>query len=62
MALNVLTYLPTFLCPQRVYVWTAPKLVTKLNRDSTAGRSLTDGRPNCLRGKTMVTSLIVAFT
>eukprot|EP00965_Chrysotila_dentata_P171709 5666332-Pleurochrysis_carterae.AAC.1 len=62
MALIVLTYLPTFLCPRRVYVWTAPKFVTKLSRDSTTGRSWTDGRPDCLRGKTMVTSLIVTFT
>eukprot|EP00965_Chrysotila_dentata_P171795 5669194-Pleurochrysis_carterae.AAC.1 len=62
MALNVPSYLPNFLCPRRVYVWTAPRLVKRLSRDSATGRSWTDGRPNCLRGKTLVTSLIVTFT
>eukprot|EP00965_Chrysotila_dentata_P154089 5092762-Pleurochrysis_carterae.AAC.1 len=62
MALHVLLYLPTFLYPRRVYVWTTAKLVTKLSRDSTAGRSWTDGWLNCLHGKTVVTSLIVTFT
>eukprot|EP00965_Chrysotila_dentata_P252203 6210547-Pleurochrysis_carterae.AAC.1 len=32
------------------------KLVTKLSRDSTTGRSWTEGRPDCFRGKTVVTS------
>eukprot|EP00965_Chrysotila_dentata_P083734 2763212-Pleurochrysis_carterae.AAC.1 len=62
MAIHVLPYLPTFLCPRRVYVWASSKLVTKLSRDSTAGRSSTDGRLDRLGGKTVVTSHRVTFT
>eukprot|EP00965_Chrysotila_dentata_P246889 6207420-Pleurochrysis_carterae.AAC.2 len=32
-----------------------------MSRDSTTGRSWTDGRPNCLRGKTVLTSLLVCM-
>eukprot|EP00965_Chrysotila_dentata_P148373 4898498-Pleurochrysis_carterae.AAC.1 len=50
------------LTSRRVYVWASSKLVTKLSRDCTAGRSWTDGQPDGLRGKTVVRSHHVTFT
>eukprot|EP00965_Chrysotila_dentata_P060184 1995626-Pleurochrysis_carterae.AAC.2 len=58
IALYVLTYLPTSLCARRVYVWITPELTTKLSRDSTTGRCLTNGRLNSLRGKMVMPSYL----
>eukprot|EP00965_Chrysotila_dentata_P027474 912234-Pleurochrysis_carterae.AAC.1 len=62
MTLHVLLYLPTPTCSRRAYVRARSEPGTKLSRDSTTGRFWTDGRPNCLRGKTVVTLLNATFT
>eukprot|EP00965_Chrysotila_dentata_P224202 6194041-Pleurochrysis_carterae.AAC.1 len=57
----VLHYLPAPVCSRRAYVWAPSKLLPRLRRDQTFGRSGTDGRPCRLRSKNAVTSHIVTF-